>query len=309
MPLDEYPVNAVLAAGRPLQHEVAGINRPATGDVAWVLVNAFADVDDEGRVTQVVVAFADMTDLKRAEAQLQDTLEELKRSNRDLEQFAYVASHDLQEPLRMVASYTQLLAERYEGQLDEKADRFIHYAVDGATRMQGLVNDLLAYSRVGTRGGPRETVQSGEVVAEVVQSLGQAIAQSGAEVVVDRLPTVTTDRTQLGQVFQNLIGNAIRFHGDAPPRVDIAARLAGDFWEFCVADNGVGIDPQFHERIFVIFQRLHEWGRYPGSGIGLAIVKRIVERQGGRVWVESTAGNGARFCFTLPADDRGRLDA
>lgn len=201
----------------------------------------------------------------------------------------------------MVASYTQLLAERYEGKLDEKADKYIGYAVDGARRMQQLISDLLTFSRASTRGRPPEVCECGEVVARVLGGLEKAIEESGAEIAVGELPAVEADSGQLGQVFQNLIMNAIKYHGAAPPRIEVAAEREGDGWAIHVIDNGIGIDPGFHERIFVIFQRLHERGRYEGSGIGLSIVKKIVERHGGRVRVESAAGQGARFTFTMPA--------
>ncbi|SHJ66237.1 His Kinase A (phospho-acceptor) domain-containing protein [Desulfatibacillum alkenivorans DSM 16219] len=225
---------------------------------------------------------------------------DLERSNQELEQFAYVASHDLQEPLRMVASYTQLLAQRYEGQLDEKANKYIGYIVEGATRMQHLVNDLLQLSRVGTRGAPFEPTDCNEVVQQVLKSLKRTIAETKAGIVVDDLPVVQADAIQLGQVFQNLIANALKFRGDDPPAVRISAEKNETAWTFQVHDNGIGIDPSFHDRIFIIFQRLHERGKYEGTGIGLAIVKKIVERHGGRIWIESQEGKGASFFFSIP---------
>jgi PAS domain S-box-containing protein len=243
----------------------------------------------------------DVTERKLDEARLEALNADLARSNAELEQFAYVASHDLQEPLRMVASYTELLARRYEGRLDEKADKYIGYAVEGARRMQGLINDLLALSRVGTRGAPPAPTDCGAVVADTLRVLRRAIEESGAQVVVDDLPAVMADETQLGQVFQNLIGNAIKFRGEGPPRVEVTARRAGSMWEIAVADDGIGIAPRYHDRIFTVFQRLHERGRYPGNGVGLSIVKKVVERHGGTVRVESEEGRGARFVFTLPA--------
>ncbi|HMW00250.1 MAG TPA: PAS domain S-box protein [Acidobacteriota bacterium] len=227
---------------------------------------------------------------------------ELARSNAELEQFAYIASHDLQEPLRMVASYTQLLAKRYRGKLDQDADEFIHFAVDGAVRMQKLINDLLAYSRVKTRGKEFTQTNLEEVLDRVLLSLRLLIEETQAEITHDPLPTVMADALQMGQIFQNLIGNALKFHGDKAPRVHISARQEGKEWIFSFRDWGIGLEPQYAEKIFVIFQRLHNTADYPGSGIGLAICKRIVERHWGRIWVESEFGNGSTFYFTLPTD-------
>lgn len=201
----------------------------------------------------------------------------------------------------MVASYTELLARRYEGQLDEKADKYIGYAVAGAKRMQALINDLLAYSRVGTRGKPFEPIACDSVVDEAVDNLRTAIDDSGARVVQGVLPVVRADRGQLVQVFQNLIANAIRYRREEPPHIEIAAEKSGVAWIFSVKDNGIGIDPQFAERIFVIFQRLHERSTTDGNGIGLAIVKKVIERHGGRIWVRSQPQQGSTFVFTLPA--------
>jgi signal transduction histidine kinase len=229
------------------------------------------------------------------------SLDELARSNRDLEQFAYVASHDLQEPLRMVAAYTQLLAERYQGKLDENADKYIHYAVDGATRMQRLVQDLLAFSRVGRSGAGRRQVDCNTVVATAIQNLQATIEESGARMEMQPLPTVPADPSQLLQVFQNLIANGIKFHGTEPPRIRVGAEQNDREWQFSVADNGIGIASEHAEMVFVIFKRLHTRDEYPGNGIGLSICKKIVEQLGGRIWVESIQGQGSTFRFTLPA--------
>jgi PAS domain S-box-containing protein len=261
----------------------------------------------------VTAVIRDVTDRKRTEQQLRQTADllaqqttELARSNEELERFAYIASHDLQEPLRMVASYTQLLARRYRGKLDEDADEFIGYAVNGANRMQQLIRDLLEYSRVGTRGGAFVPVDCAELVATVIGDLGAAIEEANATVAYGSLPTVSADWSQLRQLFQNLVENALKYRSDAPPTVQIDASQEGDAWHFVVRDNGIGIAPEYADRIFVIFQRLHTQAEYPGTGIGLAVCKRIVERHGGRIWVESAAGEGAAFHFTLPAREVGR---
>ena len=259
------------------------------------------DVEKNKVLDKVEELEEQITRRETAEEELKQTVTDLRRSNAELEQFAYVASHDLQEPLRMISSYVQLLARRYEGKLDADADDFIGFAVDGAKRMQTLINDLLVYSRVGTRGKPFEPTNCEDVLNQVLANLEVAIDEGGAVVTHDPLPTVAADSSQLTQLFQNLIGNAIKFHGEDAPRVYIAAERKGDEWEFSVADNGIGIDPEFFERIFVIFQRLHGRDEYSGTGIGLAVCKKIVERHGGRMWVEAEQGKGATFYLTIPA--------
>ena len=265
----------------------------------------------DGQVEYLSTISRDITERKRAAERLQalnqnleKRSEELARSNADLKQFAYVASHDLQEPLRMVSSYLQLLEKRYEGKLDADADEFIAYAVDGATRMSRLIHDLLEYSRVGTRGKPFEATDCGEACDEALDNLKTAIEESGAEVTRDSLPTVLVDQQQLIQLFQNLLGNAIKFRGEEAPTVHISAEENHNQWKFSVRDNGIGIDPEYAERIFVIFQRLHGMSEYPGTGIGLAICKKIVERHGGKIWMESQPGKGSTFYFTLPSQNR-----
>lgn len=231
---------------------------------------------------------------------LEQSVAELGRSNADLQQFAYVASHDLQEPLRMVGSYTQLIAKRYRGKLDADADEFIGYAVDGATRMQKLIQDLLTYSRLSTTAREFEPAPMGAVLACALDNIGGAIKESQAVITHDRLPTVRGDAQQLAHVFQNLLSNALKFRGEKPPLIHISAHRADGEWRFSVRDEGIGIDPQYAGRIFVIFQRLHTRAEYPGTGIGLAICKKIIERHGGRIWVESELGKGATFWFSIP---------
>ena len=239
-------------------------------------------------------------ELEARAAELAKKTEDLTRSNSELEQFAYVASHDLQEPLRMISSYVQLLSRRYEGKLDKDADDFIAYAVEGTKRMQQLINDLLAYSRVGTRGKPPVPTDFEDVFSEAMANLKITTEEAGAVVTHDQLPTAMADRLQMVQLFQNLIGNAIKFRGKDVPQVHVSARQEGELWVFSVRDNGIGIDPQFHDRIFTIFQRLHGREEYPGTGIGLAVSKKIVERHGGRIWLESSLGKGTTFYFTVP---------
>ncbi len=236
---------------------------------------------------------------KRLQEIRDNLIADLKRSNRDLEQFAYVASHDLQEPLRMVSSFTQLLAERYRDQLDEEAGEFIEFAVDGANRMQKQIRDLLEYSRIGSRGNPIEPVDSHSALGEVISDLSRLINENCALISNDDLPFVMADRSQLITLFQNLIGNSIKFHGEESPRVHISAEKDDLDIQFSVRDNGIGIDKEYFDRIFTIFQRLHTKADYPGTGIGLAICERIVTRHGGRIWVESESGKGSVFHFTL----------
>lgn len=245
----------------------------------------------------------DITERKRADEALLRATAELKRSNEDLEQFAYAASHDLQEPLRMVAGYLQLLRERYQGRLDEKADKFINYAVDGAERMSSLVHDLLAYARVNSRGEQFEKTSAEDALCFALKNLSSAVAESGAEVQHDPLPTVRADRTQLRQLFQNLIGNAVKFRApDRSAEIHVSAREDDHFWHFVVQDNGIGFDNKYRDKMFLIFQRLQGPGKFPGTGIGLAICKRIVERHGGEIWATGQPGEGSAFHFTIPIE-------
>jgi PAS domain S-box-containing protein len=249
----------------------------------------------------VTTAIRDITERRKSEERLGTTVRELKRSNEELQQFAYVSSHDLQEPLRMVSSYTQLLAKRYQGRLDSDAHEFIAFAVDGCNRMQGLIQDLLAYSRAGTNGKELSEVSSEDALQEALTNLRMTIKQSGSIVTHDSMPAVTTDESQLRQVFQNLVGNAIKYRGAETPRVHVSATRNGENeWTFSVRDNGMGIDPQYFERIFILFQRLHGRDEFEGTGIGLAICKKILERLGGRIWVESQPEKGSTFYFALP---------
>jgi PAS domain S-box-containing protein len=252
----------------------------------------------------VTAAIRDISERKRAEEHLVKTVAELKRSNDELGQFAYVASHDLQEPLRMVASFTQLLSKRYKGRLDADADEFIAYAVDGSNRMQGLIQDLLTYSRAGAAGKTLNEISSENALNEALANLRATIQECSAVVTNDPLPAILADDTQLTQVFQNLVGNAIKYRSAEVPRVHVSAtKNGGKDWIFSVRDNGLGIDPQYFDRIFVLFQRLHGREEFKGTGIGLTICKKIVERLGGKIWVESQPKKGSTFFFTLPERD------
>jgi PAS domain S-box-containing protein len=295
------------------------------GTITWCYVQAVAESNETGEVTGYVGTLTDISDRKQAEQELRaarDELEirvqertrelyeinatleqlntELQRSNRELEQFAYIASHDLQEPLRAVAGYTHFLAEEYQNSLDETAQEYIGNIIDGATRMRQLIQDLLAYSRVSTKGKPFSPTDCNHVLRQVFNNLQVLIAENNATIAYDSLPTVRVDKTQLVQLFQNLIGNAIKFRREEPPQIQIAAELRDEVWLFSVKDNGIGIKSKYLERIFQIFQRLHTRSEIPGTGIGLAICKKIVERHYGSIWAESEPGKGTTFFFTIP---------
>nr|WP_217589842.1 PAS domain S-box protein [Burkholderia sp. GbtcB21] len=291
------PKSRPMGAGRHL----TGLRRDGTELPVEIGLNPIET--DEGMF--VLAAIVDITERIRAEQALRERTDELARSNRDLEQFAYVASHDLQEPLRAVAGPLQLLQRRYQGQLDARADEYIGHAVEGATRMQALIEDLLAYSRVGRSDNPFQSMQCAAALDNALNNLAVALEEAGAEVHRGFLPTVQAIPSQLTLLFQNLVGNAVKFRrNDEPLQIRVGAEPGADGWLFRVEDNGIGIDAQYFERIFLIFQRLHTRRDYPGTGIGLALCKRIVERHGGRIWVESEPGKGATFLFTLPAGAR-----
>lgn len=270
-----------------------------SGKRTHVFYNATTYKNEKGEIQGVFAAARDVTDLKRKEEQLSKLNEELNRSNQELEQFAYVASHDLQEPLRMIASFTQLLEKRYKDKLDDDAREFIHYAVDGANRMQRLINDLLDYSRVTTRGKPMVDVDLSAILGMAIANLHTKIQETSTLIISEDLPFVKGDETQLMRVFQNLIDNAIKFKGKEDPRINITCLVENKKAIISIQDNGIGIDLKYKDRIFIIFQRLHSSTVYPGTGIGLAVCKRILERHGGKIWFESDPGNGTTFKFSL----------
>jgi PAS domain S-box-containing protein len=274
--------------------------RRADGVHRWILDRAVPRYTVDGRFAGYIGSCIDITERKQAEEKLQRTAAELASSNADLEQFAYAASHDLQEPLRAVVGCLQLLQQGDTGQLDARAHELIRHAIEGGMRMRTLIDNLLAYSRLGTYGNPFAPTDGEAVLQLALANLRVVIEEEGAVVTHDPLPSVWADATQLLQVFQNLLANAIKFRSAAPPAIHIGTTRAADAWVFAVRDNGIGIEPQYAERIFVIFQRLHTRAEYPGTGIGLALCKKIVERHDGRIWVESELGRGATFFFTIP---------
>ena len=266
-----------------------------------VLLSVSGLRDKEGSLTGFLGVARDITEMKCAHADLEHLAAELSRSNSDLEKFAYIASHDLQEPLRMITSYLQLLKKRYKGQLDEQADQFIGFAVDGAARLQSLVRGLLAYARIGTGRTTSSLVDIAVPIEVALENLRLSIEEKSAMIIREPMPTVNADPVMIAQLFQNLISNSLKFCNEPTPRVRISAQRSDDEWIFSVEDNGIGIEAKFLDRIFTIFQRLHSHSEFSGTGIGLALCKKIVERQGGRIWATSEPGKGATFCFTLPA--------
>ncbi|WP_284745825.1 sensor histidine kinase [Amycolatopsis sp. RTGN1] len=276
------------------------VHRPVNGNGPREIAQLGADVE---AMRQRILD--EVAELERAHAMLDRRTRELERSNADLEQFAYVASHDLQEPLRKVASFCQLLQKRYQGLLDERGEQYIEYAVDGAKRMQVLINDLLAFSRVGRKPGEHVVVEAGRLVDDAVANLEVALSLSAGKVEHGELPEVRVEPALMTAVFQNLIGNALKFKGETPPEVRVSADRDGEDWVFSVSDNGIGIDGEYAERVFALFQRLHTRSAYPGTGIGLALCRRIVEYHGGRIWLDTEADD-TTFRFTIPvAGDEG----
>jgi PAS domain S-box-containing protein len=288
----------VIAAGKPVLNIIE--QTKTSQGIAWVQTDKIPYRNSKGEIIGVIGFALDITERKAIEAQVKRLMADLERSNKELEQFASVASHDLQEPLRMISSYTQLLEKRYKGQLDDKAKKYITYAVDGAIRMQALINDLLTYSRIGTQGRLLELTDSHSALGGAIRNLAALIKEKRAIITNDNLPMVLADASQLILVFQNLLANAIKFRGKDIPRIHVSAQDHGREWVFSVKDNGIGIESQHAERVFVIFQRLHTREEYPGTGIGLAVCKQIVERHGGKIWFESEPGNGTTFFFTIP---------
>ena len=271
------------------------------GSTRIVLWNSATIYAEDGKTPVATIAQGlDITERKRSEDRLRLLVSKLSAANRDLSEFAYVASHDMQEPLRMISSYLQLLSKRYSGHLDKDADEFIGYAVGGAIRLQKMVNDFLTFSRIGTRGRAFVETDVGVVLNLALTNLKIAIEASHAKITYANMPTVKADEGQLLQLFQNLIENAVKFRSDEPPAIHVSAERGEGEWVFSVKDNGIGIDPKYQNRLFVVFQRLHSVAKYPGTGIGLALCKRIVERLGGRIWVESELGKGSTFRFTIP---------
>jgi PAS domain S-box-containing protein len=302
-PPDFCPHSKLLKDGKEHTSEVYEENLGG-----YFIVTVSPIYDDKGKVAGSVHVARNITNRREMEDNLKIALEakknlvkELKRSNKELEQFAYMASHDLQEPLRMVTSFVKLLEKRYKGQLDSNADEYIYYAVDGAERMQKLIKDLLTYSRITSKNEEFELVNLESIVDKSILNLTVSIKENNARITYDALPTIMADPSLITQLFQNLVGNAIKFRAeDEAPEIHVKAEDNGDEWIFQVIDNGIGIDSQHKDLIFEVFQRLHEKNEYPGTGIGLSMCQKIIERHNGDIWVESELGEGSKFCFTIP---------
>jgi PAS domain S-box-containing protein len=305
---EEHMILERLRRGEWVDH-FETVRRTKDGHLVDVSVTISPMRDERGTIIGASKIARDITEQKQLEKELAQRAAQLERLNAELQQFGYIVSHDLQEPLRTITSFVQLLAKHLHGTVDAQAAELIGFVVDGAQRMQALITDLLAYTRVSGQAQTFSAVDGERLLARVLGDLQLAIQDSAAEVTHGALPTVDGDAGQLGLVFQNLIGNALKFRSEAPPRIHIAARQEGHQWVFSVRDNGIGIDPQHAARIFQVFQRLHTRSKYPGTGIGLAICQKIIERHGGHIWVESEAGKGATFFFTLPASDAPPLDS
>ena len=291
--------------GRPLRDNSQKIQIPGLQGLVKKVMDTFDTQEHEIQDREGHCGIsADISERRKSEDALATHARELARSNAELTRFAYVASHDLQEPLRMISLYTQLLAKRYHGKLDADVDEFIAYVIGGTGRMHQLINDLLTYSQVSSEVKQFEPTDCDAIMKQVLAHLAVTVEQLGADVTYDQLPKLQTDCSQLRLLFRNLLENALKYHGHKPIRVQISAEREGRDWQFWVRDKGIGIDPQYAERIFITFQRLHNHSEYPGTGIGLAICKRVVERHGGKIWVESPLGQGATFHFTLSAEDQ-----
>jgi PAS domain S-box-containing protein len=294
VPLDKFPVNQISTSRQPVNNLIIGVNRPATNDVVWLMVNGFPVLDSSGLIKEIVISFIDITRLKLAE-------ENLQQSNAALEQFAYSASHDLQEPLRMVTGFLALIEKKYANEIDATGKSYINYAVDGAKRMHQVIQDLLEYARIGKTLYNKETIDINSLITETELLLQQRIADKNAIIEVGaKLPAIQGYRAPIRQVFLNLIGNALTYSRDGKqPHVKIDAVDTGGFWQFSIADNGIGIAEANHEKIFEIFKRLHSNEKYSGTGIGLAITKKVIELQGGKIWLKSEEGKGSTFYFTI----------
>jgi PAS domain S-box-containing protein len=300
-PIEKHPSIIAFNTGKEVKNVIMGVFNAEKGKYVWINVNA-TPLFKPGEIkpSQIYITFEDITETINANKLLNKAMEELKRSNRELEQFAYVASHDLQEPLRMVGSFTQLLEKRYKEQLDSDADDYIGFIVEGANRMKDLIDDLLSFSRLNSEAKEFKLTDLNKALDDVLLNLKPYILENNAQITHDQLPIINCDHSQMRQLLQNLLANAIKFHADEPPKIHISSEETINDWKFILSDNGIGINPEHQEKIFDVFKRLHTREEYEGTGIGLSIAKRIVERHGGKIWVESEPGKGSTFYFTIP---------
>ena len=301
------PVLVALKTQEPVTNLIVGINRPLTGDRAWLLVNAEPILTDSGEVSEIVCSFSDITQRKAVEDKLTSLYQSLESrafdlacSNADLERFVYVATHDLQEPLRLITSFLQLLKKKYDSQLDEQASEYINYAVDGSRRIKKLILDLLEYSKFSIDRDGFKVLDAGKLIEDVKHSLCSLLKQHHAIIDVKPLPVIYADPSLLHQLFKNLLTNSIKYRGESTPKISIDCIAQGDNYLFSVSDNGIGIDPGYSEKIFDLFQRLHKNEAFEGTGVGLAICEKIIRLHRGSIWVESMPGKGSTFCFTIP---------
>lgn len=301
------PVLVALKTQKPVTNLIVGINRPLTGDRAWLLVNAEPILTDSGEVSEIVCSFSDITQRKAIEDKLTSLYQSLESrafdlacSNADLERFVYVATHDLQEPLRLITSFLQLLKKKYDSQLDEQASEYINYAVDGSRRIKKLILDLLEYSKFSIDRDGFKLLDPGKVIEDVKHSLCSLLKQHHAIIDVKPLPVIYADPSLLHQLFKNLLTNSVKYRGESTPQISIDCITQGDDYLFSVSDNGIGIDPGYSEKIFDLFQRLHKNEAFEGTGVGLAICEKIIRLHRGSIWVESMPGKGSTFCFTIP---------
>lgn len=300
----EEMAHEILRTGKPiLDREIEGTTPAKPGILRTWIVQSVPFKDLQGNIIGISLAVLEITDMKKAQEEIKETMKKLELSNEDLQSFAYVISHDLKEPLRMVSSFTQLLKKRYDGKFDEEADEFIGFIVEGSKRMESLLDDLLNYSRITSVADKYQEIDLNTILNECMFNLKIAIDEKNVEITCDSLPTVMVNRTQMIHVFQNLLANAIKFSGEKTPKIHISSRRDGYKWIISVSDNGIGIDSQYHKRIFKVFQRLHKRSEYEGTGMGLFITKKIVERHNGYIWLESEPGKGSSFYFSLPVED------
>lgn len=298
--IEKYPVNQIIHSKQLLKDFLIGIHRPLTGNIVWLLVNGFPVLNNKAEVTEVLISFIDITERKKVEVMLQQTVEDLKASNSNLENFAFIASHDLQEPLRMVNSFLKLLEKKLEHQLNDTTREYIHFATDGATRMKMLIDDLLKYSKVTANKDEFLETDLDEMLDYLLRTLRELIEKSKAVIIIQSLPFIWCNKILINQLFLNLLNNALKYNEADAPVIEVGYTEQTEEYIFYVTDNGIGINEEYFNKIFILFQRLHGKTEYSGTGIGLALCKKIVEIHNGKIWLESEEGKGTIFYFSIP---------